>query len=892
MISTLSPKFRNWQRTLGAPEDPVATDTTSEWSAMSLLKALYANQVEAIAAMFSTKAEVESANIPATVDAVRTAGYAAAGDGGAALYKRAASEPAHSGKFQSADGGWWEIAERSLDPRMFGAKPSGSDDDAAANTTAFQNAIDVAAAIGATVDVPPAASAYHVAKQSDVTYALALKSGVALRGTGGLNGAGGAALKLAANQNDTHVLSCTDVDDWEISGLEIDANATNNTGSGHGIRTQNVNGGLIERNYIHDCLFYGIGNEAGLSEGSAKDVLIQHNLIADTNSDGIDFKDYDDGNENIVVQFNTLDNTGRNDPGAAVAIDVRCAGAKIIGNTIRNRSTGTANNSAITARSNSGGDGSDGAVIAFNRIYGTTGTTDISVAADGVMVMGNTIDRTGTVGTNDGINVTGLRASVIGNTITGVGRDGILFASGANYGTCLGNSVDAADGDGIQIASNNVRAAFNQTKASGGWGIRIVAGATGTRLLENEDDSSTSGAVTDAGTGTTFKWDAYSSHGADIASAATLNLDAATGDLVDVTGTTGITAITMADGRVRTVRFTGALTLTNGASLVLPSGANITTAAGDYAIFRGYAAGVVRCVGYFRASGKPVAGIGTQDANAVAITGGDITGVTDTEQSSFPSAPASGKEIEFSDDTGRRWSLLSSGILVPMSRPNAVRRAHTALNNSATLSNIGLGTATDNGTATAVQANAGSDYFTRTIRTSSLSAASAAANCGKQTSSHIVYLNEPGLVTFRFGWEVFQANAAAFIGLRPSAVHGDVDPSSFVNIVGIGIDSGQTTWRTLVNDATGSATAADLGANFPANTSATDWYELTLWWGSAPTKIYYQLVRMNTGHVAKGTFTSDLPSLTTALLGHIVANTRSGTAAIQISMAHIVAEVG
>ena len=35
------PKFRNWLRTLGAPEDPVATDTSSEWSAMSLLKAIY-----------------------------------------------------------------------------------------------------------------------------------------------------------------------------------------------------------------------------------------------------------------------------------------------------------------------------------------------------------------------------------------------------------------------------------------------------------------------------------------------------------------------------------------------------------------------------------------------------------------------------------------------------------------------------------------------------------------------------------------------------------------------------------------------------------------------------------------------------------------------------------
>jgi len=91
--------------------------------------------------------------------------------------------------------------------------------------------------------------------------------------------------------------------------------------------------------------------------------------------------------------------------------------------------------------------------------------------------------------------------------------------------------------------------------------------------------------------------------GEDIASAATVNFDTSTGDLIDVTGTTTITAITLAEGVEKTVRFTGILTLTNGASLVLPGAANITTAAGDFAVFRGYAAGVVRCTNYVKASG-------------------------------------------------------------------------------------------------------------------------------------------------------------------------------------------------------------------------------------------------------------------------------------------------
>lgn len=98
--------------------------------------------------------------------------------------------------------------------------------------------------------------------------------------------------------------------------------------------------------------------------------------------------------------------------------------------------------------------------------------------------------------------------------------------------------------------------------------------------------------------------------GSDIASPAggTLNLTTATGQTVDVTGTNAITAITLAQGSMRWVRFTGILTLTNGASLVLPGGANITTAAGDYALFIGYASSVVRCAWYQPIAEAPITG--------------------------------------------------------------------------------------------------------------------------------------------------------------------------------------------------------------------------------------------------------------------------------------------
>lgn len=113
--------------------------------------------------------------------------------------------------------------------------------------------------------------------------------------------------------------------------------------------------------------------------------------------------------------------------------------------------------------------------------------------------------------------------------------------------------------------------------------------------------------------------------GSNIASASTINLDTATGNLVDVTGTTGITAITLSQGRERTVRFTGVLTLTNGASLVLPGGTNITTAAGDFAVFRGYSGGVVRCVNYSKASGLAVVSPTLTTAYTNLFTSSEIT---------------------------------------------------------------------------------------------------------------------------------------------------------------------------------------------------------------------------------------------------------------------------
>jgi hypothetical protein len=98
---------------------------------------------------FAKKSDVRgSTSIPSAVNFIRTAGYTLQGDSGGALYKRAGStEPSHGGKIQDANNIWWEIAERPVHVKMFGAIGDGTTDD----TAAIQLALDYGLATGCDV---------------------------------------------------------------------------------------------------------------------------------------------------------------------------------------------------------------------------------------------------------------------------------------------------------------------------------------------------------------------------------------------------------------------------------------------------------------------------------------------------------------------------------------------------------------------------------------------------------------------------------------------------------------------------------------------------------------------------------------------------------------------
>ena len=71
------------------------------------------------------------------------------------------------------------------------------------------------------------------------------------------------------------------------------------------------------------------------------------------------------------------------------------------------------------------------------------------------------------------------------------------------------------------------------------------------------------------------------------------------------------------------------------------------------------------------------------------------------------------------------------------------------------------------------------------------------------------------------------------------------------------------------NDGTGTASKIDLGSSFPANRDATNAlttiYSITLYNAPASSNVIYKVVNNETGAIAQGVLTTDLPATTQGL---------------------------
>lgn len=204
----------------------------------------------------------------------------------------------------------------------------------------------------------------------------------------------------------------------------------------------------------------------------------------------------------------------------------------------------------------------------------------------------------------------------------------------------------------------------------------------------------------------------------DVASATTTDIGAVISNYVRITGTAAITGLgTITSGVYRDVVFAGALTLTyNATSLILPGGANISTAAGDTAGFISDGAGNWRCLWYTRASGRSVkapAGYTATNTSVTSLASSYSTPMTITEGTQLFSTSytgASGNTLLITADIASCYGQNSSVALSIFinGATNAVATAVATFPNTAAAGypNRVLYSLTSPGTATTVEIRA------------------------------------------------------------------------------------------------------------------------------------------------------------------------------------------
>lgn len=275
----------------------------------------------------------------------------------------------------------------------------------------------------------------------------------------------------------------------------------------------------------------------------------------------------------------------------------------------------------------------------------------------------------------------------------------------------------------------------------------------------------------------------------------------------------------------------------------------------------------------------------------------DDDGMTLEANAATPAAPTSGRLKLFCKTVA---GAVLAAILGPTGaemilQPHIARRRPSVwlpLGGANSVNSIGVGSPSPSGTAT-VRSVATTNFFTATKRLGVVSAATANSTARLSTggvNQHFIgdAAGKGGFFAiFRWGCSdaATVAGARTFVGFA-AAAFGNVEPSSLVNMIGIGTDAADANLQVMHNDGSGTATKIDLGSNFPDHTLSTDVYEMVLFCAPASSTVSYQVTRLNVPAQAPatGVISTNLPAQTTMMGQQVGRNNNTTALAVGIDL--------
>jgi polygalacturonase len=305
-------------------------------------------------------------------------------------------------------------------------------------------------------------------------------------------------IKLKADVND-HVVAYTNAFNCSIEDITLDQNRAGKTG-GHGIRLGGIDGLTLCNFIVKSTHSYGIGAQAGTN----KNIIINNFEIYDCGLDGIDIKDFNLNNENIIISNGIIRNYGQTASGQA-GFDIR--GPAVVSNmqiTAQN-----ANNVGFRLRvqtvqgragfgtfSNIFVDGKSVGNIGFN-VEGVSNTnyTISNVVAQNInllAVVGGTAGLIKNISATGALGSEALSIASVDTVFDGVSIDGGTLRNVDFEATATGNIFQNFVLRGVTAATQAIRiqaSANNNVLADGiiEAGSSIADGATGTviRSVQN-----------------------------------------------------------------------------------------------------------------------------------------------------------------------------------------------------------------------------------------------------------------------------------------------------------------------------------------------------------------------------------------------------------------------